>query len=172
MSAVTDDASLSALIRLYNLRPHPEGGYFKETYRAGEALSQTALGSAFSGERSCSTAILFLLAEGEFSRLHRIKSDELWHFYLGGPLSIIQISPKGAIETVILGDDAEAGQKLQHTVPAGWWFGAYSASGSGYSLVGCTVSPGFDFADFELGRRAELLRLFPHAKIIIERLTD
>ncbi|HVA67463.1 MAG TPA: cupin domain-containing protein [Elusimicrobiota bacterium] len=169
---MTDNASISALIRLYNLRPHPEGGYFRETYRAGKALPRAALGSAFGGARSCSTAVYFLLAQGEFSRLHRIKSDEVWHFYLGGPLSIAQISPEGAIETVILGRDAEAGQTLQHAVPAGWWFGAYPAPGSGYSLVGCTVSPGFDFADLELGRRADLLGLFPHAKAIIERLTD
>ena len=169
---MTDDASISALIRLYDLRPHPEGGHFRETYRAGMTLAQAALGSAFSGARNCSTAICFLLAENEFSRLHRIKSDELWHFYRGGPLSIVQISPKGAVETVILGRDAEAGEKLQHAVPAGWWFGAYPAPGGGYSLVGCTVSPGFDFADFELGRRAELLKRFPGARAIIERLTD
>ncbi len=160
------------LVARYGLTPHPEGGYYRETYRSALEISPVALPKEFSGPRTCATAVYFLLKEGEISRLHRLKSDELWHFYLGGPLELAQISPKGQVLTVVLGPDAAAGQTFQHAVPAGWWFGAAPQVGAGYSLVGCTVSPGFDFADFELGARVQLLRRFPAAQNVIERLAD
>lgn len=160
MQAIT----INNLISLYDLLPHPEGGFFKETYRDVGLVSKTALPERFSGDRCFSTAIYFLIPEGKKSCLHRIKSDEVWHFYLGGPLTLVQIAPDGRIDKIILGQDVLHGQKLQHVVPAGYWFGAYPNQGSNYSFVGCTVAPGFDFADFEMGQRDDLLKLFPHAK--------
>nr|BFD32272.1 cupin domain-containing protein [Pigmentibacter ruber] len=157
---------LKELIELYDLQPHPEGGYFKESYRA-ETKTSTP-----NGERNSSTAIYFLIPVGKKSALHRIASDEVWHFYLGAPLKIIQISPDGILSQVILGQDLKAGHKLQHVVPAGYWFGAISMNDRDYSFVGCTVAPGFDFNDFEIGQRSKLNEMFPHAKNIIELLTD
>ena len=153
------------LIRVLGLKAHPEGGYFRESYRAegGTPLPR--------GERNFSTAIYFLLKRGQASRLHRIKSDEVWHFYSGGPLAVARISPEGRAEETILGRDVAAGQKLQHVVPAGCWFGAYPVGGAKFSLAGCTVAPGFDFADLEMGGREGLLKEFPLAKELIEKLT-
>ncbi|MBI4370993.1 MAG: cupin domain-containing protein [Elusimicrobia bacterium] len=159
------------LVKAYGLQSHPEGGYFKESYRSKGTISAESLPKDFQGTRSYSTAIYFLLPQGSKPRLHRIKSDEVWHFYQGGPLTLIQLFPSGRIKTVMMGPDFKAGQKLQHVVPAGCWFGAYPGAGSAYSFVGCTVAPGFDFADFELGDRQELLGQFPQAKDVIERLT-
>lgn len=150
------------LIEAYGLEPHPEGGYFKETYRSEQKIS------ALQGERSCSTAIYFLLPRGAKSRLHRIKSDEIWHFHLGGPLTLMQICPSGRSRSVVMGPDVRKGQLLQHVVPAGYWFGAYPEGD--YSFVGCTVAPGFDFADFQLGEREDLLSRFPAAGDVVERL--
>lgn len=152
---------MPGLIRTLRLKPHPEGGRFRETYRS-PAAARTPRGS-----RRWATAILFLLEEGDFSALHRIKSDELWHFYAGGPLRVSAIRPDGRSESALLGP----GHKYQHLVPAGRWFGAAPEPGSGWSLVGCTVSPGFDFRDFELGSREKLLRQFPRAVKIIRKLT-
>ena len=160
--------SAKSLIKKYDLKKHPEGGYFKEVYRSSEIIPRQALPSRFKGARSFSTSIYYLLPSGAVSRLHRIASDEIWHFYLGGPLKFIQISPEGIMDTVILGQDIVVGQTLQHVVPAGWWFGARPATRS-YSFVGCTVAPGFDFKDFELADIAALSRRFPHLKQEIRR---
>lgn len=165
------DPIVARLIERYALKPHPEGGYYAETYRSADALPAGTL-PRFGGARPASTAIYFLLQEGSKSSLHRIKSDEVWHFYLGGPLTIVQISAEGKAERVRLGPAIEQGETLQHVVPAGCWFGAYPYPGARFSFVGCTVAPGFDFEDFELGRRAELLARFPAAKAEIERLTS
>ena len=167
----TDAGVIAELIRVYKLKPHPEGGYFRESYRSAGTIPAAALGGNLSGERNCSTAIYFLLPEGSKSKLHRIKSDETWHFYMGGPLTLAQIFPDGRVENVTLGQDIKAGQKFQHVVPAGCWFGAYPEPGSGFSFAGCTVAPGFDFADFELAVPETLLALFPHAANIIKKLT-
>ena len=150
-----------ALIKKFDLKKHPEGGYFTESYRSSEIISRNALPSRYTGDRSFSTAIYFLLPPGTVSRLHRIASDEIWHFYLGAPLELLQISPDGKMEKVILGPEVEARQKVQHAVPAGYWFGAKPLEGSAYSFVGCTVAPGFDFADFELADPEGLSRRFP-----------
>lgn len=150
------------LIRIYDLKPHPEGGFFRESYRAAGRTQD---------DRSLSTAIYFLLPAGHRSRLHRIKADELWHFYLGGPLTVAQILPDGWTETVTLGPDAANGQLSQHAVPAGCWFGAYPEAGTEFSFVGCTVAPGFEFSDLELGDRAALLKRYPGARELIEKLT-
>jgi hypothetical protein len=158
------------IIELYGLQKHPEGGYFRETYRADGKMVAAEPGGALAGPRNFSTAIFFLLTKGDRSRLHRIKSDEVWHFYRGGPLTVAEIRPDGTVRKTVLGPDIKAGQKLQHVVPAGSWFGAWPEEGTEYALVGCTVAPGFDFSDFELGERSELLKRFPRSKDIIERL--
>ncbi len=159
------------LIRELELQPHPEGGYFRETYRSSEETAQASLPARFRGNRSHSTAIYFLLPQGSKSHLHRIASDEVWHFYLGGPLRIVEIQPDGSARETTLGQDLARGEKLQHVVRAGTWFGAYPAPGTEYSFVGCTVSPGFDFADFELADREEMLTLFPAAMNAIKSVT-
>ena len=153
------------LIRRFELLPHPEGGFYRETYRAQDQFTTPQ------GERNCSTAIYFLLPAGAQSSLHRLKSDELWHFYLGDPLQIVEIHPDGRVLKTVLGRDIASGQNLQHIVPAGVWFGSFPLTEHGYSFVGCTVAPGFDFADFEMAVRGELLNEFPHAQECIERLT-
>lgn len=169
MSAGPD--AVRELIERYGLQAHPEGGYFAESYRSEGRLPASALGGGFPGERRYSTAIYFLLPSGAKSRLHRLRSDELWHFYLGGPLRVIELTERGPEETV-LGQDFSAGHRLQHAVRAGRWFGSIPAPGTAFSLVGCTVAPGFDFADFELGRREDLLRAFPGSASAIRELTD
>ncbi|MBI2974578.1 MAG: cupin domain-containing protein, partial [Deltaproteobacteria bacterium] len=151
------DITVAELVKLYGLQPHPEGGYFKETYRSSESIPGGVLPKR-GNDRNFSTGIYFLLPEGSVSKLHRIKSDEMWHFYLGGPLTIAQITPSGKIEQAILGQDVKSGQKVQYVVPSGYWFGAYPNAGSKFSFVGCTVAPGFDFADFEMGNKAGLLK--------------
>lgn len=166
------DVSIQNLMDLYDLEPHPEGGYFKETFRDVGVISKSALPKKFAGDCNYSTAIYFLIPEGKKSHLHRLHSDEVWHFYLGGPLTLIQISPEGKVNKIILGQDIKNQQKLQYVVPAGFWFGAYPNQNSGYSFVGCTQSPGFDFSDFEMGDRAKLLKLYPQAKEEIILLTD
>ena len=151
------------LIAHFALAPHPEGGFYRRTYCSSGTIPQAALSSGFAGPRPFGTAILFLLREGDYSRLHRIRQDEIWHFYLGGPLRLALLGPDGAAREVMLGQKPLDGQHLQYAVPAGFWFGATPCPGSGFSLVGCTVSPGFDFADLKLGRRKELLATFPAA---------
>ena len=114
----------------------------------------------------------FLLRRGETSRLHRLKSDEVWHFYGGGPLTVAEIAPDGTTRETVLGPDLDAGQTPQHVVPAGSWFGAFPAAGTDFSFVGCTVAPGFDFSDFEMAARDELTQRFPHAAALRRKLTD
>ena len=159
------------MIELFKLEPHPEGGFFRETYRSKEYFSAAGLPGRYGADRNFSTAIYYLLPEGAKSHLHRLKSDEFWHFYLGGPLELIQICPGGTAEEIILGHDISGGQQLQHLVPAGCWFGAQPKPENDFSFVGCTVSPGFDFSDFEMGDREHLIKLFPAARTVIERLT-
>jgi predicted cupin superfamily sugar epimerase len=167
------DVSRSAAfwIEHLGLTHHPEGGLFRETYRAAESIPDTALPARYGGPRVASTAIYFLLRDGEVSALHRIKSDELWHFYTGGPLVVSVIDSDGARHDLTLGPDPDAGELLQATVPAGAWFGAAVRPGTAYALVGCTVAPGFEFADFELADRGALLRRYPQHATLIEHLT-
>ncbi|MFI5351141.1 MAG: cupin domain-containing protein [Elusimicrobiota bacterium] len=160
-----------AVARL-GLVPHPEGGFYRETYRSPEVLPRAALPERFSGPRAVSTAILYLLPEGARSRLHRIASDELWHYHLGGPLEIVELTESGDVEKTILGPAFDRGEVLQKSVAAGRWFGARPSKGAGWCLAGCTVAPGFDFADFELGRRQELLAAYPSVRAEILALTD
>jgi uncharacterized protein len=163
--------SANTLIKIFDLKEHPEGGYFKESYRSSEIISRQALPPRYKGGRCFSTSIYFLLPVGSISRFHRIASDEVWHFYMGGPLELLQIPPDGKMEKVILGQDIAAGQKFQHVVPAGCWFGARPSMDSAYSFVGCTVAPGFDFADFELANPEDLSRRHPDLKEEILRFS-
>lgn len=154
-----------------NLQPHPEGGFFRETYRAPLVIPQSALPAAFRGARNASTAIYFLLAGQDFSALHRLAADEVWHFYAGSALLIHIIDSDGKYSVVKLGQNIAAGEQFQCVVPAGHWFGSCLDGEDGYALAGCTVSPGFDFADFEMGSRDELLARYPQHREVIVRLT-
>ncbi len=158
------------LVRHFGMRSHPEGGFFVETYRSQGRIPAGALPEGW-GEYAWSTAILFLLRQGDCSRLHRIRQDETWHFYLGGLLSLAAIASGGAASETVSGQDVAAGQKVQCTVPAGSWFGARPCEGTDYALVGCTAAPGFEFADYELGTRGELLSCFPRHRSLVEAFT-
>ncbi|MGE0430762.1 MAG: cupin domain-containing protein [Planctomycetota bacterium] len=172
--------TIDELVAALRLQRHPEGGWFARTFTAHNTVPGDALPARFAGgARPWSTAIFYLLPAGEISRLHRIAADELWHFHLGSPLTIGEIEPAdGRVTTTTLGPDVVTrGHRLQHAVPGGRWFGAWPAEAADddgaaapYSLVGCTVSPGFDFADFALGDRDELLAQYPHARELIDRL--
>jgi hypothetical protein len=166
------DEAIARWVDALGLRPHPEGGYYRETYRAALALPREALGESFGGPRACSTAIYFLITAGSFSALHRIASDEVWHFHAGGPLEIVTLRPDGTRCDLRLGLDLAAGERPQHVVHAGAWFGSRLARESdGYALVSCTVAPGFDFSDFELAERGALRARFPEHAAIIDALT-
>lgn len=158
-------------IKKLRLQPHPEGGYYRETYRAGESLPTGALPRRFKGGRSISTAIYFLLKRGQVSCFHRIRSDEMWHHYAGGALIIHGLTDKGRHFQIKLGTRLTRGERPQAVIPAGIWFGAVLAPGASFALAGCTVAPGFDFTDFELADRESLLRKFPSHKAIIRALT-
>jgi 4-nitrophenyl phosphatase len=162
-------AAADAWIARLDLLAHPEGGWYREVYRSSAVLESGALRGKFGGDRAVSTAIYYLLARGRFSAFHRIKSDEVWHLYDGGPVLIHCLSPGGRYECLRLG--REAGHP-QQVVPAGAWFAAELGDEAEYALAGCTVAPGFDFADFELGVRDNLVRLFPEHRGLIARLTQ
>ncbi len=157
-------------IEQLGLEKHPEGGWYKEIYRSSENIPSECLPTRFDGERSFCTSIYFLLCGDEFSALHRIKQDELWHFYAGSGLTVHVINKAGQYSQKNLGSDLGEGDSFQHVVEAGDWFGA-SVPADGYALVGCTVAPGFDFADFEMPGRECLLDLFPQHREIIMQLT-
>ena len=158
------------LIQKYNLEPHPEGGWYKQTYKSNEEIDADALPERFGANRSFSTAIYFLLEKGEFSAFHRIKSDECWHFYAGDTLLIYIIEQNGELKVILLGNDLEKGQSFQYVVPANCWFASRPAPGSEYCFVGCTVSPGFEFEDFELADGTALSVMYPQHKSIIKEL--
>ena len=153
------------------LSPHVEGGYFKETYRSGENIDKQALPERFSDDRSFCTAIYFLLHNNDFSAIHRIKQDELWHFYIGDPLIVHIIDRQGNFSQIKLGMNLDDGEVLQAMVPYGVWFGANLQGPDTFALVGCTVAPGFDFSDFEIAERDVLVDLYPEHRQIIEQLT-
>lgn len=153
------------------LLPHPEGGWYRETYRAAESVAASALPPRFGAPRSHATAIYFLLEAGAVSRLHRIKSDEVWHFYAGDTLVLSAIAPDGRLISHRLGPASDPAALPQAVVPAGAWYGASLMPGGAWALTGGTVAPGFDFADFELAERGALLAAFPQHRALIERLT-
>lgn len=156
------------LIRCLNLQPlHLEGGYFAETYRSPLQFYPPG----FTTDRVASTAIFYLLTQNTCSRLHRLRSDEVWHFYLGDPVELVQLPPVGDGRILTLGQDLLNGQVCQSLVPAGTWQGARLVQDGQWALLGCTVAPGFEFADFETGDRAALSAAFPSFHAWIEELT-
>ena len=158
------------LIRQLNLQPHPkEGGYFREMYRAAEAHG--ALPARYQGSRSFSTAIYYLLTPATFSALHRLQSDEIFHFYLGDPVRMLQLDPNGQGRTIVLGSGVQNGQHVQVVVPRGVWQGSCLEPGGKFALLGCTVAPGFEYADYESGIRQALVAQYPDFAEMIRRLT-
>ncbi len=153
------------------LRRHPEGGWFRETYRSAEVVSRAALPARFGGDRTFSTAIYYLLDGTDFSAFHRIKQEEIFHFYDGAALTVHVIDPRGNYSEIRVGRNLAAGEVPQAVITAGSIFGATVSDPKSYSLVGCTVAPGFDFADFEMPGQNELCAKFPQYRPIIERLT-
>jgi len=158
-------------IKILNLTKHPEGGYFREVYRSKESFELTQLESQVKIIRNFSTSIYFLLKSDEVSNFHRIKSDEIWHHYTGSPVKIIMISNDGRITDHIVGSNLINGEMFQFVIPAGVWFCAEVMDKNSFVLVGCTVSPGFDFQDFELASRDKLVDEYPEHKEIINRFT-
>ncbi len=160
-----------SLIKKLKLEPLPgEGGYFRRTYQSSLKTTVASKGGE-SVAKNLGTAILYLVTPKEFSALHRISSDEIFHFYLGDPVEMLQISEKGQARKTILGSGISRGQEVQAAVPAGTWQGTRLAPGGKYALLGTTVVPGFDFADFELGKRQELVARFPRLEKEITRYT-
>lgn len=162
--------TVAYLVKELSLSPHPEGGYYKETYRSAGKIGREVL-AEFDGARNFATAIYFLIEKDNFSALHKIKSDETWHFYDGDALEVIELDGQGHLKSTRIGKNLEQGEVFQYTVKANTWFGSRVAAGGAFSLVGCTVAPGFDFADFEMGNRNELIAQFPQHKAIIEAMT-
>ena len=158
-------------IKKLELLSHVEGGAFKEIYRSALVIPKTELPAEFNGNRNASTAIYFLLKKGQFSALHKIAADELWHFYDGDELCIYEITKAGKLEKHLLGKDLEKGQSFTCLIKAGSWFGSRCEVKNGFSLVGCTVAPGFDFEDFTLAERATLLEEYPQYSVLIKELT-
>jgi uncharacterized protein len=160
------------LKKLLRLEPHPcEGGWFIQTWRAEEMIPKSALPARYPADRAAGTAIYYLLEPHTFSELHRLASDEIFHFYLGDPVEMLQLWPDGSVRTAILGHDIDAGMQVQLHVPKNVWQGSRLLAGGKLALLGCTVSPGFDYVDYESGNRKALLRQYPQAEEAIRVLT-
>nr|MBI3613046.1 cupin domain-containing protein [Nitrospirota bacterium] len=164
--------SVETLKALLHLKPLPvEGGYYAESYRSAESIAGDSLPGRYAGARSFGTGIYYLLTPDTCSMLHRLKSDEVYHFYLGDPVELLQLGP-GELGTVVtLGPDLERGMKVQHVVPRGLWQGSRLRPRGRWALLGTTMAPGFDFADFEAGGREPLLRAYPQFEELILALT-
>jgi predicted cupin superfamily sugar epimerase len=154
------ESHAARIIEALGLEPHPEGGYFSETYRHQRAV----------GDRSLCTAIYYVVTAQSPSRMHRVVSDEIWHFYAGDALEMLQL--RDGAKIVAIGADVVAGQRPQVFVPAGIWQGARVKPGGSYALVGATVSPGFSYDDFEIGDREELVAKYPECAALITALTS
>ncbi len=160
------------IIELFGMKPLPrEGGYYVETYRCDEKIVRGDLPERYTGQRSFSSAILCLLTGDAFSKLHRLASDEIFHFYLGDTITMLQLHPEGSSEIIDLGSDLTRGQHVQVAVPRGTWQGCYLNQEGKFALMGTTVSPGFEFADFEEADRDRLLKEYPTREKLILRLT-
>jgi predicted cupin superfamily sugar epimerase len=164
--------SAEEIIDFFGMQPLPgEGGYYIETYRATEKIAQGALPQRYSSDRNFSTTILYLLTADTFSSLHCVKSDEIFHFYMGTAVTMLQLFPDGSDKIVTLGSDIFAGQQVQVTVPAGSWQGCCLSKTGRFALMGTTVSPGFEFADFETADREQILKQYPRQRDLIIKLT-
>lgn len=166
---LTDEAA--SAIEALGLMPHPEGGWYREVYRSEDMLQAAQLPERYSQHHCFSTSIYYLLEKGQFSTFHRLKSDETWHFYIGNPVEIFIIPPDGSLMKVLLGNNISDGQSLQFTIRRNCWFAALPTGNNPFSLVGCTVSPGFEFADFEIADRKDLIDKYPAIFQIITLLT-
>ena len=154
------------------LQPLPiEGGYFVESYRSKYTLAQPSLSPCYHGERGLSTAIYYMLTPDTFSAMHRLRGDEVYHFYLGDPVEMLQLKPNGTGEAVLLGQNLAAGMRLQHVVPGGTWQGSRLAPGGKFALMGTTMAPGFDPQDYDAGKRTELIAQYPQYSALITWLT-
>ncbi len=162
------------IIEHLGLEPLPgEGGFYRETYRSSdEKIPAGALPERYQADKHIATAIYYLLTPETFSAVHRLISDELFHFYLGDPVTMLQLHPDGHGETITLGPDIEAGQRLQCVVPQGVWQGMHLNAGGRFALMGTTVAPAFDFDDYQPARRDDLLQKYPDFAEMIERLTN
>ena len=164
-----DREKLKALLKLVPLSM--EGGYFVETYRSRDAVAPEALPDRYHGPRRMCTAIYYLLQPDTFSEIHRVASDEIFHFYLGDPVEMLQLWPDGTSRQIVIGPDLESGMIPQVVVPHGVWQGTRLAGEGQWALLGCTVSPGFEYADYESGTRETLVREYPQARDLICALT-
>jgi predicted cupin superfamily sugar epimerase len=159
------------IIDFFGMKPLPvEEGFYVETYRAEEQLTASVLPQKYSDTRSLSTAILYLLTPETFSAMHRLKSDEVFHFYLGDPVTMLLLGPEGTSQIVTLGQDILNGQKIQQLIPRGTWQGCCLKHGGKFALMGTTVTPGFEFDDYEQADKKELLKKYPQQKELILRL--
>lgn len=158
------------LIQQLELQPHPEGGFYKEIYRSEATIEASCLPPPFDGTRHFCTSIYYLLQGDDFSAFHRIKSDELWHFYAGGSLVLHLLHETYGYQSLLLGNNLTEGARFFILMPAGVWFAAEPEKSSEFTLAGCTVSPGFDFRDFEMAKRENLVLRFPEKWELIERL--
>ncbi len=160
------------LIKRLNLEPHPkEGGFFREVYRSKANIAHAALPDGYDGARSFSTAIYYLLTPDTFSHLHTVASDETFHFYMGDPVEMLQLFPDGQGQKLTLGQDITNDQHVTLTVPQGIWQGCRLRTGGRFALMGCTVSPGFEYQDYGHGDRATLCASYPAFKSEIKALT-
>lgn len=150
------------IIELFGMRPlAEEGGWYVETYRAGEVITRAGLDRRYGGDRAHSTAILYLLTGDTVSKMHRVKSDEIFHYHLGDPVRMLQLFPDGSGTEVVIGPDILSGQQVQAVVPHGVWQGSRLVDGGRWCLMSCTVSPGFAFSDYDHGQRAGLVEQWP-----------
>lgn len=163
--------STDSIIKKLKLKPHPEGGYYRQVYKSDGYIPPETIYGHFQGKRAYSTAIYYLLQSDEFSAFHKIKQDEIWHYYSGSALDIHVLSQNGEHRIKTVGDELKDDGRYQQIVHAGNWFAAEVKSRDTYALVGCTVAPGFEFDDLEIADRHKLLQQYPQQKNIIKRFT-
>ncbi|MCG9479898.1 MAG: cupin domain-containing protein [Actinomycetia bacterium] len=164
---------VESIIEEFNMKQLPgEGGYYVETYRCKEIIDKCCLSKVYKGSRNISTAILYLITPEHFSHLHRLKSDEIFHFYSGDPVYMLNLFEDGTASEVILGQDIWSGQKMQHVVPRDCWQGACLKPGGSYALLGTTVAPGYDSSDYQnsQGFKKKLIEKYPRYRDGIEKL--
>lgn len=162
---------IKSIIEKLSLQPHPEGGFFREIYRSIDEIKKNGLPDRYKTDRNAGTSIYYMLEGEQFSSFHKLKSDETWHFYIGSPIILHLISRKGEYSKIILGQKILEDELFQFTIINGTWFAAEVKDKKSYSLVGCAVYPGFDFADFEMGDKEKLIKQFPQHKELIDKFT-
>jgi uncharacterized protein len=172
LSSVSDRITAEEIKRLLQLEAHPcEGGYFRQTWKSEEEIPLAALPARYESAHAAGTAIYYLLEPSTFSEMHRLRSDEVFHFYYGDPIEMLQLWPDGSSRTVMLGNDFASGALPQLIVPKNVWQGSRLIPDGSVALIGCTVSPGFDYMDYETGLRGPLTAQYPDAAAMIEALT-